>query len=135
LYDEIDKNKFIKELMKLKNTLIKVQLIDGNVITGKIISIDPEYLNIILEVPTKEEEDVGEIVMIPGSSISYIKWMKRRGKKTNLEGAILRILGSEPNISKEEIARMLNIDVKNVEKVIKNLKRKGLIDEQKDNKS
>ncbi|MCR6623502.1 MAG: winged helix-turn-helix transcriptional regulator [Candidatus Verstraetearchaeota archaeon] len=135
MYDEIDKNKFIKELMKLKNTLIKVQLIDGNVITGKIISIDPEYLNIILEVPTKEEEDVGEIVMIPGSSISYIKWMKRRGKKTNLEGAILRILGSEPNISKEEIARMLNIDVKNVEKVIKNLKRKGLIDEQKDNKS
>jgi predicted HTH transcriptional regulator len=135
LYDEIDKNKFIKELMKLKNTLIKVQLIDGNVITGKIISIDPEYLNIILEVPTKEEEDVGEIVMIPGSSISYIKWMKGRGKKTNLEGAILRILGSEPNISKEEIARMLNIDVKNVEKVIKNLKRKGLIDEQKDNKS
>jgi predicted HTH transcriptional regulator len=135
LYDEIDKNKFIKELMKLKNTLIKVQLVDGNVITGKIISIDPEYLNIILEVPTKEEEDVGEIVMIPGSSISYIKWMKRRGKKTNLEGAILRILGSEPNISKEEIARMLNIDVKNVEKVIKNLKRKGLIDEQKDNKS
>jgi predicted HTH transcriptional regulator len=135
LYDEIDKNKFIKELMKLKNTLIKVQLVDGNVITGKIISIDPEYLNIILEVPTKEEEDVGEVVMIPGSSISYIKWMKKRGKKTNLEGAILRILGSEPNISKEEIARMLNIDVKNVEKVIKNLKRKGLIDEQKDNKS
>jgi predicted HTH transcriptional regulator len=135
LYDEIDKNKFIKELMKLKNTLIKVQLVDGNVITGKIISIDPEYLNIILEVPTKEEEDVGEVVMIPGSSISYIKWMKKRGKKTNLEGAILRILGSEPNISKEEIAKMLNIDVKNVEKVIKNLKRKGLIDEQKDNKS
>jgi len=121
--------------MKLKNTLIKVQLVDGNVITGKIISIDPEYLNIILEVPTKEEEDVGEVVMIPGSSISYIKWMKKRGKKTNLEGAILRILGSEPNISKEEIAKMLNIDVKNVEKVIKNLKRKGLIDEQKDNKS
>jgi predicted HTH transcriptional regulator len=135
LYDEIDKNKFIKELMKLKNTLIKVQLVDGNVITGKIISIDPEYLNIILEVPTKEEEDVGEVVMIPGSSISYIKWMKKRGKKTNLEGAILRILGSEPNISKEEIAKMLNIDVKNVEKVIKNLKKKGLIDEQKDNKS
>jgi DNA-binding CsgD family transcriptional regulator len=135
LYDEIDKNKFIKELMKLKNTLIKVQLIDGNVITGKIISIDPEYLNIILEVPTRDEEDVGEIVMIPGSSISYIKWMKRRGKKTNLERAILRILGSEPNISKEEIARMLNIDVKNVEKVMKNLKRKGLIDEQKDSKS
>ncbi|MCC6017469.1 MAG: winged helix-turn-helix transcriptional regulator [archaeon YNP-LCB-003-016] len=135
MYDEIDKNKFIKELMKLKNTLIKVQLVDGNVITGKIISIDPEYLNIILEVPTKEEEDVGEVVMIPGSSISYIKWMKKRGKKTNLEGAILRILGSEPNISKEEIAKMLNIDVKNVEKVIKNLKRKGLIDEQKDNKS
>lgn len=135
MYDEIDKNKFIKELMKLKNTLIKVQLVDGNVITGKIISIDPEYLNIILEVPTKEEEDVGEVVMIPGSSISYIKWMKKRGKKTNLEGAILRILGSEPNISKEEIAKMLNIDVKNVEKVIKNLKKKGLIDEQKDNKS
>jgi len=135
LYDEIDKNKFIKELMKLKNTLIKVQLVDGNVITGKLISIDPEYLNLILEVPIKEDEDVGEIVMIPGSSISYIKWMKRRGKKTNLEGTILKLLGNEPNISKEEIAKILNIDVKNVEKVIKSLKRKGLIDEQKDNKN
>jgi len=135
LYDEIDKNKFIKELMKLKNTLIKVQLVDGNVITGKLISIDPEYLNLILEVPIKEDEDVGEIVMIPGSSISYIKWMKRRGKKTNLEGTILKLLGNEPNISKEEIAKILNIDVKNVEKVIKSLKRKGFIDEQKDNKN
>ncbi|MCS7368132.1 MAG: MarR family transcriptional regulator [archaeon GBS-70-058] len=135
MYDEIDKNKFIKELMKLKNTLIKVQLVDGNVITGKLISIDPEYLNLILEVPIKEDEDVGEIVMIPGSSISYIKWMKRRGKKTNLEGTILKLLGNEPNISKEEIAKILNIDVKNVEKVIKSLKRKGFIDEQKDNKN
>jgi len=121
--------------MKLKNTLIKVQLVDGNVITGKLISIDPEYLNLILEVPIKEDEDVGEIVMIPGSSISYIKWMKRRGKKTNLEGTILKLLGNEPNISKEEIAKILNIDVKNVEKVIKSLKRKGFIDEQKDNKN
>jgi len=135
LYDEIDKNKFIKELMKLKNTLIKVQLVDGNVIAGKLISIDQEYLNLILEVPIKEDEDVGEIVMIPGSSISYIKWMKRRGKKTNLEGTILKLLGNEPNISKEEIAKILNIDVKNVEKVIKSLKKKGLIDEQKDNKN
>lgn len=136
MYEERDREKYIKKLMKLVNSLIKVQLVDGNTITGKLVRIDPDYLNLILEELSGGDANASEYILIPGSSINYIKWIKskkREGK--NLEGTIIKLLEKEPNLTKEELAKILNTDVKSVEKVIKNLKRKGLINKpQNENK-
>lgn len=127
MYEDMSRDKFINKLMNLKNSLIKVQLVDGSVIIGKLVGIDPDYLNMILEGPAKEEGSAQENILIPGSSISYVKWVKTVKGRENLEKNILSLLQREPNLTKEELARILNTDVNNVEKVIRSLKRKGLI--------
>ncbi|MEM2136491.1 MAG: winged helix-turn-helix transcriptional regulator [Candidatus Methanomethylicia archaeon] len=127
MYEDMSRDKFINKLMNLKNSLIKVQLVDGSIIIGKLVGIDPDYLNMILEEPAKEEGSTQENILIPGSSISYVKWVKTVKRRENLEKNVLSLLQREPNLTKEELARILNTDVNNVEKVIRSLKRKGLI--------
>jgi len=128
LYEERDREKYLKKLMKLVNSLIKVQLVDGSTITGKLVGIDPDYLNLILEELSGEDANTSEYILIPGSSINYIRWIKSKKRESkNLEVTIIKLLEKEPNLTKEELAKILNTDVKSVEKVIKNLKKKGLI--------
>ncbi|MCS7097015.1 MAG: MarR family transcriptional regulator [Candidatus Methanomethylicia archaeon] len=136
MYEDSSKERFTKKLLKLKNSLIKVQLVDGNVVTGKLIEIDPDYLNLIIEEPLDSGTNTQEFTLIPGSSVSYIKWIKSKKNKRDLEGSILKLLKDEPNITKEEIAKILNIDIKNVDKIIRGLRKRGLLDQiQQDNVS
>lgn len=127
MYEENNREKFIRKIMKLKNILVKIQLVDGNTITGKLIGIDPDYLNLIIEKPSGEEEDTNEFILIPGSSISYIKWVKNKGGKKDLEKNVMKLLEREPNLTKEDLAKILNTDVRSIEKVIKDLRKRGFI--------
>lgn len=135
LYEENNREKFIRKIMKLKNILVKIQLVDGNTITGKLIGIDPDYLNLIIEKPSGEEEDTNEFILIPGSSISYIKWVKNKGGKKDLEKNVMKLLEREPNLTKEDLAKILNTDVRSIEKVIKDLRKRGFINNPQNGKN
>ncbi|MEM0085254.1 MAG: LSM domain-containing protein [Candidatus Methanomethylicia archaeon] len=135
MYEENNREKFVRKIMKLKNVLVKIQLVDGNTITGKLIGMDPDYLNLIIEKPSGEEDDTNEYMLIPGSSISYIKWVKNKGKKKDLERNVMKLLEREPNLTKEDLARILNTDLRSIEKVMRDLKRKGFINNPQNGKN
>lgn len=135
MYEENNREKFIRKIMKLKNILVKIQLVDGNTITGKLIGIDPDYLNLIIEKPSGEEEDTNEFILIPGSSISYIKWVKNKGGKKDLEKNVMKLLEREPNLTKEDLAKILNTDVRSIEKVMKDLRKRGFINNPQNGKN
>ena len=125
LFDESTKEEFTKELLKMKKSLVKVYLLDGRVLMGKLINIDPDYLNIFIEELTKDEQEQ-EITLIPGSSISHIKMIKTKKKKRRpIEEKVLKLLEREPTLTEEQIAQILDIDPTKIKKAVKKLKRKA----------
>jgi len=109
-------------------SLVRVYLIDGRIIVGRLISIDPDYLNIIVEEVGSEE--TGEnLTLIPGTSIGYIKFIKVKPpiEEKSIEEKILDLLEREPNLTVPEIARILNVEPSRVRSALRRLRRKGYI--------
>lgn len=118
---------YIEKISSMVGSLVRVHLIDGRIIMGRLISVDPDYLNLILEeVSGSEREET--ITVIPGTSIGYIKFIKIKSTiEDNIEDKVLNLLEREPKLTVKEIAKILNVEPKEVRKVIRKLKSKGLI--------
>ncbi|HDO20726.1 MAG: winged helix-turn-helix transcriptional regulator [archaeon GB-1867-097] len=117
---------FTGELSKMVNSLVKVYLLDGRIIMGKLLNIDFDYLNLLVEEIPQEENR--EITLIPGTSISHVKIVKSKSKrKMPIEKRILSLLEKEPELTEEEIANILNVDLTRIRKAVDRLKKKGLL--------
>jgi len=119
---------FISRVEEMVGSLVRVYLIDGRIIVGRLISIDPDYLNIIVEEVGSEE--TGEnLTLIPGTSIGYIKFIKVKPpiEEKSIEEKILDLLEREPNLTVPEIARILNVEPSRVRSALRRLRRKGYI--------
>ncbi len=125
---KIHADDFIDKIERMIGSLVKVYLIDGRIIVGKLISLDPDYLNILIEEVGGENVDE-KLTLIPGTSIGYIKFIKVKTpiEKKSLEERVLDLLEREPNLSVSEIAKILNIEPSRVRSVIRRLRRKGYI--------
>ncbi|RLE57012.1 MAG: hypothetical protein DRJ30_01095 [Candidatus Methanomethylicota archaeon] len=121
---------FTGELSKMVNSLVKVYLLDGRIIMGKLLNIDFDYLNLLVEEIPQEENR--EITLIPGTSISHVKIVRSKSKrKMPIEKRILSLLEKEPELTEEEIANILNVDLTRIRKAVDRLKRKGLLKKEK----
>jgi len=117
---------FTGELSKMVNSLVKVYLLDGRIIMGKLLNIDFDYLNLLVEEIPQEENR--EITLIPGTSISHVKIVRSKSKrKMPIEKRILSLLEKEPELTEEEIANILNVDLTRIRKAVDRLKKKGLL--------
>lgn len=115
---------YIEKISGIVGSLVRVYLIDGRTIMGKLISVDPDYLNVILEEVSESEEET--ITVIPGTSIGYIKYVKIKSTiEDNIEDKILNLLEREPKLTVNEIAKMLNVEPKEVRRIIRKLKKEG----------
>ena len=118
---------YIEKISSMVGSLVRVHLIDGRIIMGRLISIDPDYLNIILE-EVSESESEETITVIPGTSVGYIKFIKIKSTvEDSIEDKVLNLLEREPKLTVNEIARILNVEPKEIRRIIRKLKRKGLI--------
>jgi len=118
---------FASKVEEMIGSLIRVHLIDGRIIIGKLVSVDPDYLNMIIEEIASTEDEIA-LTLIPGTSISYARFIIPKSvKEPNIEEKILSLLEKEPNLSVKEIAKILNLEPKRVRSALRRLKRKGLI--------
>jgi len=118
---------FASRIERMVGSLIRVHLIDGRVIIGKLVSVDPDYLNMIVEELTGSENETA-LTLIPGTSIGYARFIKPKlVKEPSIEEKILSLLEREPNLTVREIAKILNLEPNRVRSALRRLKRKGLI--------
>lgn len=115
----------LEKLRYMKGTIVEVYLMDGKVMKGKLLDIEPELLNLVLE-----DVDLGDR-RVPKALISgaYVMAVFFTGLKhlKDIELKVLLILQKNPTISATEVARMINEKVGKVKSVMRKLERKGLL--------
>ncbi|PCN50185.1 hypothetical protein B6U99_05820 [Candidatus Geothermarchaeota archaeon ex4572_27] len=121
-----DKVGIVERLRDLKGSYVEVHLIDGKVLKGTLSSVDPDFLNVLLE-----DVEVGDGRRVPIALVSggYIAAVLFLGLKPleDLDLKVLSILQRNPGLSAADVARMINEEPSKVRSAIRRLRRSGLI--------
>ncbi|MEM2497347.1 MAG: winged helix-turn-helix transcriptional regulator [Candidatus Nezhaarchaeales archaeon] len=121
----------LSRIQPLTGSLVEVHLIDGRVLKGRLTSVDPDLLNILLEKVETNDGKKAPLVLVSGAfiaSIYFVSPSEPAMEDLDLKSKILMLLAKSPRLSAVEIAKMLNEKPELVRRVIRQLKKSGLIE-------
>lgn len=124
-------NNPLSKIRPLTGSLVEVHLIDGKVLKGELTSVDPDFLNILLEKVETNDGKKAPLVLISGAFIASIYFMspsKLATEELDLKSKVLMVLQRSPGLSIVEIAKMLNEKPERVRRVVRQLKKSGIIE-------
>ena len=118
-------------LKRFLGSIIEVHLVDGKVIRGRLVGLDSEYFNLLLEEAETRKGVKVPAALVLGASISCILFLGpprvkgRKPREPSLKTKVIELLKSDPNLDAETIARLCNADVDDVKRIISSLRQKG----------
>jgi len=121
-----DKVSVVERLKGYINSIVEVHLMDEQVITGKLVQVDEDLLNIFLEDCTDLSGKVSPAAVIMGASISHINIVSLPAYES-LDDKIYDLISKNGEMSVNEIAKILNAKPSSVSSALRRLKRSGML--------
>lgn len=122
----------VERLKGYINSIVEVHLMDEQVITGRLVQVDEDLLNIFLEDCTDLSGKVSPAAVIMGASISHINIVSLPACES-LEDKVFELISKNREMTVTEIASILNAKPSSVTSALRRLKKNGMLPETRKN--
>jgi len=107
-----------KKIKEKIGSFVEIRTIDDRIIYGRLVAFNPEDGSVILENAIEKNKRISS-VYLSGTAITQINFYDKGTEEEQLDKKVKALLEVDPTLTYDEIAKVLNIPIQVVEKILK----------------